>query len=336
MSRKSCVVFGGTGYLGAHIVDACLKSGYSVRAASRNAEEAAWLRELPSAREARPGDLELRAFDLSSASDADFDSVLAGADCAFLAAGIEKQELLTVTTMVGWATKLLRSARREGVGAVVITSSGGSANPTGHSDSTPKREHEHYSNPGWQIACGKYSPAAKTLMEMAAFAEVGRSLANEVVDEQRAEGAPRLCIMNPNWINGPQLKPGPPSGNSLPLCARFLSGDFPFMKESIAPGSMSFVDVRDAASMHVACASSESASGRYFAVERSYAWEEIFQAFKAASPNIKVPPKGYDGPPNETTQYDNSRRLSIFPGELRNITETMEDVAEQLRGLGQL
>ena len=76
-----------------------------------------------------------------------------------------------------------------------------------------------------QVSNSRYSPAAKTLMEIAALHEVGRNKQNQVVDEEKAKDAPRLCIMNPNLILGPQLQPGGVAGKSLPWIAKILKGE---------------------------------------------------------------------------------------------------------------
>merc|ERR1712196_389106 len=175
--------------------------------------------------------------------------------------------------MVNSALDVLKSARRNHVGCVVLTSSGGSTNPPGHTNDIPKSEVEHWSDPQLQQENGRFSPAAKTLMELAALEEVGRNRRNEIVDAEAAKDAPRLCIMNPNLILGPQLQPGAISGNSLPWMVKILKKER--MGEEIPNDSMSIIDVRDLAELHVQCAEKDSASGRYFGVQRSWPWGEI-------------------------------------------------------------
>ena len=133
---------------------------------------------------------------------------------------------------------------------MVLTSSGGSTNPPGHKNEVPKHELHSWSDPDVQQQNGRFSPAAKTLMEIASLAAVGRNQQNEVVDPERASKAPRLCIMNPNLILGAALKPGRVTGNSLPWVAKILRGES--MNEKVPNDSMSIVDVRDLAMLHVA------------------------------------------------------------------------------------
>ena len=133
---------------------ACLRAGFPVRAASRSAASpaAAWLEKLGG--DGAPA-VDRRALDLAGAeAEAELDRLLEGAEAVFLAAGTEKKELATVAFMVDAAVGVLRAARRVGCPTVVITSSGGSTNPPGHANATPKQEHAHYSNPGEQMGRG--------------------------------------------------------------------------------------------------------------------------------------------------------------------------------------
>jgi len=190
----------------------------------------------------------------------------------------------------------------------------------------------HWSDPEFQKANGRFSPAAKTLMEINALKEVGRNQQNEVVDAAAAEGAPRLCIMNPNLIMGPQLQPGPISGNSLPGCLAMLKGE---QKMSRMPNdSMSIIDVRDLAALHVACAENTDASGKYFGINRSFPYEEIFAAYKAAYPSFYVPPR-FEGEANTPTQFDHSRKESLGVP-LRSLEETLQDLVAFFRSRGDL
>ena len=126
---------------------------------------------------------------------------------------------------VNAARAVISGARAAGVGTVVLTSSTGSTNKPGAAPDAVKSELTAWSDPEQQKAAGKFSPAAKTLMEQTALQMVGRGLENEVTDAAAAEGAPRLCIINPSLILGPQLQPGPVSGNSLPWFSRICKGE---------------------------------------------------------------------------------------------------------------
>ena len=226
------------------------------------------------------------------------------------------------------------------------------ANPPGLDPAIAKNEVIHWSDAEVQKAAGKFSPAAKTMMETAALAEVGRDQSNVVVNEAKAEGAPRLVIMNPNLILGPQLQPGPISGNSLvtpptipknrwghtvdhtpawqPWVCKILKGER--MNEKIPNDSMSIIDVRDLANLHVAAAEKPDASGRYWGVNRSWPWEDILGAFEEVAAPYKAPPR-FEGEAALPTQFDHTRKNSLGV-ELRSLKETLQDLVTFLRERG--
>ena len=63
------------------------------------------------------------------------------------------------------------------------------------------------------------------------------------------------------------------------------------MKEQVPNDSMSIIHVDDLALLHVACMERESASGRYFGVNRSWAWEDILKALQVTCSKILDPQK---------------------------------------------
>ena len=116
------------------------------------------------------------------------------------------------------------------------------------------------------------------------------------------------------------MQPGAVSGNSLPWMVKILKGER--MNEMIPNDSMSIIDVRDLAALHVAAA--EKGSGRYFGVDRSYPWEQILAALKKAHPEYKVPPR-FEGEAKTPTQFDHSRKESLGVP-LRPLEDTMADL----------
>mmetsp|Transcript_2304 Transcript_2304/g.3937 ORF Transcript_2304/g.3937 Transcript_2304/m.3937 type:complete len:349 (-) Transcript_2304:67-1113(-) len=320
---KVAAVVGATGFVGSHLVKCLLERGYAVRGSARDPTGAAWLYEVAGREAGKRLTLQPVHLDVDAAErDTQLDSLLDGADAVFLCAGFERQEPATIDFMVNSALATIQSARRKKVAAVVLTSSGGSTNPPGLTNETPKREHEHWSDPELQKSKGRWSPAAKTLMEINALKAVGRNQQNEIVEAALADDAPRLCIMNPNLILGTQLKPGAITGNSLPWVLGILKGEK--MNTEIPNDSMSIIDVRDLAALHVACVERSDASGRYFGVNRSFPWEEILGTFKTVYPAYSIPPR-FEGDANTPTQFDCSRRDSLgIP--LRGLEDTVKDL----------
>ena len=311
-------------------------AGFAVRALSRNPSNAAWLESLSG-----PGAVTVHQLDLGtgldpSATAAGMEGVFKGAECVFFAAGFEKQEQATVDFYKGNVLATIRAAKASNVATVVVTSSGGSTNAPGLTDSIPKNEIEHWSDPDDQLAKGKFSPAAKTLMEIAALEACGRNKRNEVVDEVVAKSAPRLVIMNPNLILGPPLDPGAIKGNSLPWIVKILKKER--MNESVPNDSMSIIDVRDLAALHVAAATNEGASGRYFGVNKSFPWTEILGAFEEALPGKYFAPPRKEGEDYEgtiATKFDHTRKQSLGVS-LRPLKETLKDLVKFLQERGEV
>ena len=106
------------------------------------------------------------------------------------------------------------------------------------------------------------------------------------------------------------------------------------MAEKIPNDSMSIIDVRDLAALHVAAAEQPSASGRYFGVDRSHPWEDILAALQKASPTFKIPPR-FEGPAATPTQFDHTRKESLGVT-LRPLEETLADLVEFMKSRGVL
>lgn len=185
------------------------------------------------------------------------------------------------------------------------------------------------SSPESQQAANKFSPAAKTLMELNALQVVGRDKNNNIIDEKLNDESPRLIILNPNLILGPQLQPGNIKGNSLPWFCKIIKGES--MNKEIPNDSMSIIDVRDLAALHVAASEEESASGRYFGVNRSWPWKEILTAMAQVYPPYQtiIPPL-YSGEANIETMFDNTRRDSLGI-QLRSLETTLSDLINFLK-----
>ncbi len=218
-----------------------------------------------------------------------------------------------IETVRGGVEHILASCTEHGVKSVVITSSGGSTNPK-EGEPPVKKEMEHFSDPDFQISQGKYSPAAKTLMERSAFAHA------------RAHPETKVAIVNPNLIVGPTFQPE--VSGSLAFLLKVIRGER-FSK--VPNGSMSVVDVRDLAEMELSALTDPRATGRYFAVLRSFHWKDIMEAVKGAHPGFEPPEKGYpDGQEVRPTQFDFTRRdsLGVSP---RGLDEIMADAVKHLK-----
>eukprot|EP00929_Paragymnodinium_shiwhaense_P080811 TRINITY_DN4216_c0_g1_i1.p1 TRINITY_DN4216_c0_g1~~TRINITY_DN4216_c0_g1_i1.p1 ORF type:complete len:343 (-),score=74.03 TRINITY_DN4216_c0_g1_i1:151-1179(-) len=337
------LVIGATGFVGSYITRNLLQKGYLVRGTCRDPEAGKWLYGLDS----KAAD-NLKLFPMSLQADKQIDAGIIDPlmkDCvgAFMCSGYEVQDPTTIDFMVNAGLSVLNSAKRvmaEKPGsapiAVVLTSSTGSTNPPGAPSDLVKSELTSWSDPEFQKANKRFSPAAKTLMEIEALKFVGRNQQNEVVDAAAAEGAPRLCILNPSLILSPQLKPGNEvTGNGLPWFAKIAKGEA--MNEKIPDDSMSMIHTDDLAKLHVACMENPDASGRYFGVNQSWCWEDILLAVKARMPegSYTLPPKDFEGKGKPVTKFDNTRRDTLGVT-LRDIDFIVGDTLDYLKSAGKL
>eukprot|EP00928_Gymnodinium_smaydae_P023404 TRINITY_DN19328_c0_g2_i1.p1 TRINITY_DN19328_c0_g2~~TRINITY_DN19328_c0_g2_i1.p1 ORF type:complete len:343 (-),score=76.76 TRINITY_DN19328_c0_g2_i1:114-1142(-) len=337
------LVVGATGFVGSYVTRKLLQKGYLVRGTCRDPEAGKWLYGL----DAKATD-NLKLFPLTLLPDKQVEASVIDPlmkDCvgAFMCSGYEVQDPTTIDFMVNAGLTVLSSAKRvmaEKPGGapipVVLTSSTGSTNPPGAPADLVKNELTAWSDPEFQKKNGRFSPCAKTTMEIEALKFVGRNQQNEVVDATLAAGAPRLCILNPSLILAPQLKPGSEiSGNGLPWFAKIAKGEA--MNEKIPDDSMSMIHCDDLAALHVACMEKAEASGRYFGVNRSWCWEDILLAVQGylGEANYKLPPKQFEGKGKPVTQFDNARRDSLGL-KLRDIDFIVGDTLDYLKRVGKL
>jgi nucleoside-diphosphate-sugar epimerase len=303
---------GVSGFVGSHVAAALLDRGYDVRGTLRRPDGPAgdWLRRELGVR----GNLSLHAAELSD-SEA-LREAMAGCTGLVMCAGAETQEPATVRLMVGAAEHCLGAARAEGVGRAVFTSSTGSTNPP-QGEPERKNEREHWSDPDQQESMGKWSPAAKTRMEKRALELAADDL--------------RVAIMLPSLILGPALSPEPSGG--LRFLRRILVGER--MAEGAPDGSMSIIDARDLAALHVAALEQPEARGRYFALAKSWHWQDILEALGRVHPAYEPPAWPADQARSSPTQFDFTRRDQLGVT-LRGLDEILGGAVEDLRRRGML
>jgi len=341
MSKGVALVIGCTGFVGSHVTKALLQRGFSVRGACRNPGEA----------KSKFGDswvcgsnqtLELVEFSLpvdgSPAQPEVLENLVDGVVGVFMCVGHEKQEPATIDFMVNAGLSVLKAAKKGKV-PVILTSSTGSTNLPEAKPGSVKNEIDFWSDPAIQKAAGKFSPAAKTLMEIKALEFVGRNRQNKILDQDAALYGPRLCIINPSLILGPRLDSGELKGNGLPWFARIVKGEA--MVNEIPNDSMSIISVSDLALLHIACLEDQTASGRYFGVVQSWCWEEILSAVKRQVSGYQIPPKNFKES-NPVTKFDNSRRDALLTAafgedfKLKDLDEIMKETITYLKDSGNI
>jgi nucleoside-diphosphate-sugar epimerase len=244
-------------------------------------------------------------------------NVLKGSAGAIFCIGSEQQSISTINFMVSSALLVLHAARAiqqmnadEEPFPLVLTSSTGSTNqPDFDVKRFYKNELLQWSDPQKQLDDGRFSPCAKTLMELEALKYCGRDSKNDPVYSQVP--TIRLSILNPSLVLGNVLKPGIIEAAGMSYFIKICKGEL--MRDGIPNDSMSIIHAEDLAAMHVACIENKNASGRYFAVDKSYEWRHILKAIEKEIGwrDFSMPRKNWsDG--NPVTQFDNKRRDKLI------------------------
>jgi nucleoside-diphosphate-sugar epimerase len=313
MAGKTICVIGCSGFVGSHVTAELLAKGYNVNGTLRNASPAntGWLTGDVAAK-AREG-AKLALFSTNVLDRLSLLDAMEGCDSVIVCAGTEKQEQATIDLMVGMANLVCDLAVALGMDAAVFTSSTGSTNPPGEEPAL-KNENDHWSDPQKQLEAGKFSPAAKTLMDKAVL---------QKMDEYA--GAFRGITFNPSMITGPCFQPEPVA--SLRSFKAILDGER--MADAIPNWSMSMIHVQDLARLHIAAMENPEARGRYFGVRQSWHWRDILVALQRAAPDYKMPAIDPDEVPARVTAFDLSRRDSLGV-DVRDIDDILLDVVDEL------
>jgi len=248
MAGELVLVTGGSGFIGAHCIIQLLNAGYMVRTTVRNLAREEEVRNMIRQGGVEPGErLEFFAADLTS--DAGWSEAAAG--CAYVLhvaspfppAAPKHEDELIIPAREG-ALRVLRAARDAGVKRVVLTSSfaaiGYGQKPKGR----PFNE-EDWTDPNGDDV--RAYVKSKTLAEKAAWDFVASD-----------GGGLELSVVNPVGVFGPVL--GPDYSTSILLVQRLMDGAMPGCPRLY----FGCVDVRDVASMHIACMTHPGAKGERF------------------------------------------------------------------------
>ncbi len=315
MPKGPVCVIGCSGFVGSHVAAALLEEGYDVRGTSRGSVQHPWLQTELTVKATDGANLTL--VDADPLDRASLVRAFDGCNGLVNCAGLTKQEMATVDFMQAIAGTICDAALEAGVPKAVFTSSTGSTNPPG-GDPAEKREMVHWSDDSEQLAARKFAAAAKTRYDRTILAK-----------SEASKGRLRCATINPSMITGPTLGPKPNSGHRA--FAAILKGER--MGDSIPNGSMSMIDVRDLAALHIAALEKEDAQGRYFGVKRSWHWRDILAALADIVPSYTPPLWDPDVVPATPTGFDTSRRDSLGV-ELRDLHEMLEAMVADIRKHG--
>lgn len=313
MAMDTICVVGVSGFVGSHVAAELLRRGYSVNGTLRDPSASGneWIFDNLAALAMPDAKLTLHSAELSDKPS--LHRAMSGCTGVVMCAGVEVQGPQTIELMVGAAENILENALELGITRAVFTSSTGSTNPP-RAEPALKNELDHWSDSDAQIAAGKFSPAAKTLMDRAALSTM-----------EESQGRLRVGVINPSLITGPAFQTNPVA--SLITFKRIIRGER--MAERIPNGSMSMIDVRDLAKLHVNALEQETASGRYFGVKQSWHWQDILAALHRAYPDYSPPPFPDDEEPAQPTRFDLTRQGSLGVN-LRDLDEMIASVVSEL------
>jgi len=314
MSAEKICVVGCSGFIGSHVAAELLRRGYDVHGTLRDAEgeKADWLMSGVAA--AASGNNELTLFSADAFDKASFQAAMENCSGVIVCAGSPAVQPETVDLMAAIAENVSQAAIEAGIGRAVFTSSTGSTNPP---DGEPelKNEVDHWSDADLQLEQKKFAAVGKTRLDRTVLEKM-----------ESSGGAFRVCTINPTMIVGPSYKPEP-EGSFVRFAAIIRGERF---ADKIPNSSLSYIDARDLAALHVNALENDQASGRYFGVKQSWHWREILAALERVCPGYEMPPGDPAEVPVRATQFDLTRQNSLGVN-VRGLDEMLEGFVGELK-----
>lgn len=266
---KTVLVTGGTGYVGSWVTKNLLEKGYAVRLAVRDKSKEQKYKHLFEIEKKTEGTLELWEADLLK--DGSFDQAAEGSDALMHIASPFKlnikdpQTELVDPALKGTRNVLGAASKSSTVKKVVLTSSvvavhGDNIDMTELGIDEFTEEHFNYSS---SLSHQPY-PYSKVLAEKEAW---------KIHD---AQSDWKLVVMNPSFVMGPSLTKSTAS-ESLNFMTEILKGKY---YTGVPHLQISFVDVRDVASAHIAALENDNAKGRHILSERTESMFNFTQLIK--------------------------------------------------------
>lgn len=310
-------VTGASGFIASHVVQQLLGKGHRVHGTVRDpADEAktAHLKALPGAAE------RLTLFQANLTVPGSFDAAIATCQGVIHIATpldathavADGEQTVYGPAIAGLQTVVDASLKAGTVKTFVLTSSMSAMAP--RPEPAVKNE-THWSDSDSQKAKGNWYGAAKTCQEQ---------LATKLL----AETGIRYVAICPTMVLGPQLQPG--IAATMDRLRTLAKG-----RMTKAPNdSMSYIDVRDCAAMHVAAYEKHEVSGRYMSLVESLHWNSIAKIMKELVPEMtEIQP--CDDEPCAPTQFDRSRQDSLGV-EVRPVRTLLAEAIADLRAKGAL
>ena len=316
---KQITIIGCGGFVGSHVTAKALEKGYTVvgTVTDKNSAKATSLQN--KLQKIAKND---QAFLLKQASA--FDSVqlaeaMKDSEGVIVCAGSPENKPETIELMTALATNVCDAAMELGIPKAVFTSSTGSTNPPS-GEPQLKNEVDHWSDDALQYEQGK-------------FAAVGKTRLDKIVRDKMQSSDDKLttATINPSMIAGPSLLETPSTIHNF--LAAVINGQY--MKDSIPNDSMSLIDARDLAELHIAALENPDASGRYFGLKNSWHWQDILSEIENLVPSYQKPKPDPTEERRQPTQFDFTRQQSLGV-ELRDLQEMLADSLEAAKAFGLL
>lgn len=276
---KPILVTGGSGYLASWIVKQLLDQGFEVRSTVRNLEEKEKYTYLTRTAFWSKGNLQFFEADLLKKDS--FSEAMDGCELVihtaspFKISGLKDvQEELVDPALEGTRNVLDSANATESVKRVVLTSS--IVAIFGDAIDIQKTKKGIFTEEHWNLTS---SPNHQPYSYSKTVAE---KLAWSMAEKQSRW---KLVAINPGLILGPSLSNRTDS-TSIELMVQLLTGKF---KIGVPSGTMSFVDVRDAAKAHILAGFTPDASGRYICSGNDRGFLDIADVIKAGYPQLPLP-----------------------------------------------
>jgi len=271
------LVTGATGYIAPELVAQLLDKGYTVIAAARNVEKAAFLSQLPGHDGLR---LRLVQLDLLDGLDR-FLAAMKGCHAVFHTASPmsgDGEEGIVKPAVNGVNNVLLASSQTSSVKAVVLTSSVAAIEPQ---PDPPIKNETMWSDPAEQRARNNFYAMSKSLAERAAW---------DFMDRETPHF--RLVTVLPTMTFGPSRLPGKESTGSLAFLRDWFNkgreGCCPYYPEGWPHSHFSMIDVRDVCAQQIACLEQTGAAGRYLCLAECDSWTELDKLMKELYPAMPL------------------------------------------------
>jgi len=312
-SEKRVCVTGASGFIASHIVQQCLSKGWTVHGTVRDINADAKTKHLLALHGATDR-LTLFQSDLTEAES--FEKAFAGCDAVIHTAtpvmfGAKDGEVSIYNPALAGTKAVLDTIEKiESIKTLVLTSSMAAMAPK---PEPALKSEKHWSDSAKQKEGGNWYGATKTDQETMCR------------DWAAKNSNVRFVAICPTFVIGPIL--GPKINATMKYFKNFSQGG------KARNDSMSFIDVRDCAAMHVAGCENEETSGRYMCLIESWHWNKIYSTLKQLRPEIEV--ELFEEDEVAETQFDRSKQDSLGIS-IRDIPTAFKDCIAFLKSPGEL